>query len=574
MRHQRIPPTAWLLILLFLAALTLRAARSDLMEFKHDEAVAWLRAHALAQGGEFPCRGLVSSRGVDNFPLFLYLLAAMERLFTQPHQLVWPIAFLNSLSVFFIFSSIHRLYGRRAAWMTTLLYAFSPCAIAFSRKIWAQDLLPFWVTALFFLAVQMMMSRQSRTKAWCGFAFGLLATTAWQIHYSALFLCCGYLFFFIFYYRFLRPLPLAAMGAGIMVGLLPAIPYFLQGGWSSLPVPRHLPDSLASGLHWRPKDLLNFFIRQPIDETYYALLGPEYKGFVQAIPGYNSLRYLLCLFVLGGMALCFWRLMRQSAKRNSQRAGLIAVLTLLPLLILGLSRFPLIPSYFIVFYPLPFLFPALLIDKGWRCAQRSWGPVIAGRTIITLFTVIIVYQIIFQGAFLSRIAGQGGASGEYGIAYADQAQATRWIMEHEAWENCRRSLKLAALAIALGAKNAQSYPSLPEPWPRPKSLESLDHGNSQDRIFMLNRLTYPELDKHTQPWVLWTGRSTHLLQAPAASAHEILKRYPGPKLTPRQAAEEEKGRILALKVLDVAESKSQPPRRPEAARRGAKGSGL
>ena len=126
--------------------------------------------------------------------------------------------------------------------------------------------------------------------------------------------------------------------------------------------PEQLSDSLTAGLHLRLKDLLNFFARQVVDEDYHALLGPDYLPFVQSLAGYQGLRYLLSFAVLGGLGLCAFRFLRRRAGHRRRAAGLLLTLTAVPLLLLGLSRLPLIPAYFIIFYPMPFLFAALFID--------------------------------------------------------------------------------------------------------------------------------------------------------------------------------------------------------------------
>ena len=416
-------PRALLLLALCLLAFALRAAHADLMEFKHDEAVAWLRATALARGVEFPWAGLVSSKGLENFPLFLYLLGGLCRVFHAPDRLIWPIALLNSLAIVPIYWGVRILFDGKVAWITALLYAVSPCAILMSRKLWAQDLLPFLVSAMFFLAV-VLVSGPPAKKGMASALFALLAVTSCQIHFSALFLLAAYAVIFALNRAAFR---VRAMMSGAAIGLLPALPYvFFQVG--------HRADGFAAlrekagGFsRFHPKELLNYFLRQPVDEGFYGLLGPDYRSFASAIKGYSGLRYLLSFLVLTGVVIAAIRFVKADHEAR-RRYSFILILIMLPLALLGLSRIPLIPSYFLIFYPMPFLLAALALSEGCGWLQRKIYLGDANLFLGILLSIIMVYQVLYVVRFNGKIGVDGGGHGDYGATYsATLADARDWL---------------------------------------------------------------------------------------------------------------------------------------------------
>ncbi|KAB2866041.1 MAG: glycosyltransferase family 39 protein, partial [Anaerolineae bacterium] len=79
-----------------------------------------------------------------------------------------------------------RYFGAEAALVAGLLYAVSPWAVIYSRKIWAQDMLPPFVVAT--LLTGLMGLVEIKSKRWAQFwHLPLLAITA-QIHFAAVIL--------------------------------------------------------------------------------------------------------------------------------------------------------------------------------------------------------------------------------------------------------------------------------------------------------------------------------------------------------------------------------------------------
>ena len=531
--------TAVALVGLFILAWVPRAVRSDLMEFKHDEAVAWIRSAAMVEGIEFPCTGLVSSQGLENFPLFLYLCAAFQVLFNQPHQLIQPIALLNSLAIFFIFGSVQRLINRRVAWLTCLLYAISPCAIFFSRKIWAQDFMPFWSATLFYFGTVLLTDKKERHLAWIPFCFAFLAVTSIQIHFSALFLLIGYLVALFATRRDILKSPIS-LTAGAITGLLPAIPYFyhliFQAGLTSTP----LFQKLGASMHFRPKELLVYFVRQPADEGFHGYLGPDYLPYLASIPGYQIVRYSLSLAVVIGIVICLYRLLR-SKTEEQVKYKFCFILTLVPLLLMGLARIPLVPSYFIIFYPLPFFLVALTLDWLWVGLAKLKTDKLIICVCLILMMFFCIYQLCYVGNFMHKMDVEGGTQGEYGITYSEIQEAGHWLATYGFSSDELEFVDLYFLpSCMLFSDNRASLSD---------KSDYFDLDMNNKRVLLVNRLLYPHTDPEQETWIVNKTTALCYLIGPSETIERIQKEYSNQNLTPLQASEEDRIRRLAFNLM-------------------------
>jgi len=137
MKHRR--DLASLLLIVLLAA-ALRLGRSDVVEYFHDDAMLATLALELADGLSFPLVGILSSTGIPNPPVSVYLLAIPFALSSSPAFVIHLIMLWNVIGVALLWCLARRYCGGRIALIAGLLYAINPWAVLFSRKIWAQEL--------------------------------------------------------------------------------------------------------------------------------------------------------------------------------------------------------------------------------------------------------------------------------------------------------------------------------------------------------------------------------------------------------------------------------------------------
>lgn len=143
---QRLAEWGAILILLLLASY-LRMGDSGIVEYKRDEANLSRLALDVANGEDFPLLGIGSSVGFPNAPVNVYVLAMPYVLSSSPEFATQFIGFLNVIAVLLVYLLIRRYTNPFVALAMLAVYAVSPWALIFSRKIWAQNMLPVFVMA-------------------------------------------------------------------------------------------------------------------------------------------------------------------------------------------------------------------------------------------------------------------------------------------------------------------------------------------------------------------------------------------------------------------------------------------
>jgi hypothetical protein len=136
-------PSAWLIGGLFagLAAIP-RVIWPGVSEYKLDESTAVLTALDALHRHVVPLQGQGSSvAGAAQGPLLYDLVAVVLAIQADPRLVVATIGLINALAVGLTYVACCARFGRRAAFMTAVLFALGPWAVVFSRKIWPNDLL-------------------------------------------------------------------------------------------------------------------------------------------------------------------------------------------------------------------------------------------------------------------------------------------------------------------------------------------------------------------------------------------------------------------------------------------------
>jgi 4-amino-4-deoxy-L-arabinose transferase-like glycosyltransferase len=186
--HRR--DLACLLPIVLLAA-GLRMVRSDVVEYFHDDAMLATLALELAGGLRLPLTGILSSTGIPNSPVSVYLLAIPFSLSSDPAFVIHLIMLWNVIGVALLWLLARRFAGWRIALLAGLLYAVNPWAILFSRKIWAQELhTPIILLGLLLLLYGYWEERDRRrffSLRWLAQALSLpILLVGFQFHFASL----------------------------------------------------------------------------------------------------------------------------------------------------------------------------------------------------------------------------------------------------------------------------------------------------------------------------------------------------------------------------------------------------
>lgn len=393
--------TPLLFLLIIGGSAFFRLTNLDLIEFKADEAINLFLASRPLFGHFFPPGGTVSSIGILNPPLFNYLLSPLVLVSLDPKIISGLIGLINSLAIGFFFLFIRRHYGLLAALTCSLLFAFSPWAILFSRKIWAQNLIVPLVILLFYCLLKIV--KENRQSYWW-----LLITTGLlmiQLHQAAIIFLFLLGFFFFLSKPKLRPTR-SQIFLGAIVSLLPLLPFLIY---------------VLKNLAGRPEAIIvakarfasvfypSIFLR-PLQITsqgnFHFVLGPDTLTFQGRFPLAYQLRkifYLEYLLLPLGLFV-FW-------KKEPQLRFLIYAILGLPLAYFLLHFEPFI-HYFLILLPFLFLFLALGLTSLAH-SQNRWFK-LGGQLILV---ELITTSIVFNGAFFQLLREQKGFKGDYGQVF-------------------------------------------------------------------------------------------------------------------------------------------------------------
>ncbi len=417
------PPEWLILVSILVLAACLRLTRLDLVEFKYDEATTACNALTLHQE-EHLSLGLASSQGFHHPPLTNYVLALPLALSRDPRLAAGWLALLGVGAVGLTYWVGRSYFGRRVGALAALLFAISPWAIFYSRKIWAQNL-PL-VTLLFVAALLAWLVRR---RAWALSAALAAAGVLMGLHLGGLAFGVILAVLALPFWRRLRPLPLLL---GLVLALLILSPYLLhdaRGGWANLrafkAAGRTGPDFDPQALHLATLGIGGYHLED--------LAGERHIDFVASILDLRWLdRVEIWLFWLG-LAWLVWRVGRQAWGRREQigddqtaRWVLFCWFTVPVILLLGQTGL-LHPHEFILLYPVQHLIIALfLVDVVDRGQSRAVKRTLGGMTVL-LVGALVAWQIYFGQALLSFVdthdtPGGHGAPLKYALAAARQAE--------------------------------------------------------------------------------------------------------------------------------------------------------
>jgi 4-amino-4-deoxy-L-arabinose transferase-like glycosyltransferase len=181
-----------LLLILFVAAI-LRFGDAGVTEFFHDEAMLSILAQDMARGESLPTVGIISSVGIPNPPVSVYVVAIPYLFTDNPLIATLFIAALNVIGVGLLWFIAHRYFSPTVALIASLTYAVSPWAVLYSRKIWAQD----FVVPFLLLAIVLGLLGFIERKRWAAVLCLPVLLFAVQIHFAAWALLPLYGFFIL-----------------------------------------------------------------------------------------------------------------------------------------------------------------------------------------------------------------------------------------------------------------------------------------------------------------------------------------------------------------------------------------
>lgn len=417
----------------------LRFQRLDLLEFKGDEAYATHVVQRALHGGGWPQVGLLSSVKVLNPPLFLYLLVPLFAIHSSPVFVSCAIAALNLLAVLIAWHVGRKYYGPVTGVVAALLFAVSPWAVIYSRKIWAQDFVPVMTAGALWALHALVFGQQRRAIFWVV----LLPLLVVQVHFAGLALTATVVAILVW----LRPkLDWRWALAGFLVAAAFSVPYLryqVAHDWSDfrkaartiggqdykIPEGMIVHPQLGYALPRRDpwwqalwmlnnggiEDILGLSTRPEFDPNR---IWPPREYFREASPGKRSLWVWINDTILAAQRAGLVVALVWLAVRGGTRGRVLVAMILGPLAVFILARLWTVQSYFVVLYP------ALFLVLGAATQAIRWRALA-----VVAVAVAAAANVGFALDLYGFLARNGGAHGGYGTVIAHKLAAARFLRQ-------------------------------------------------------------------------------------------------------------------------------------------------
>ncbi|MBF0630775.1 MAG: hypothetical protein HQL89_07255 [Magnetococcales bacterium] len=409
-------PIFWSLLTM---AVLVRITFLDMIEFKEDEFNAIVLAWKQLTGSSLAQVGLKSSTGLYNPPFFVYLMTLPVAWTTDPRMVTLFVILLNLAGLFILYRLLRWAFSESCATLTTLLFASSPWAILYSRKIWAQDcLFPFMMGL-----VAVLVSLSERYRPWKVWLTFLLLAIVTQLHMSAWFLPPAILLFML-RFRIKPAWRDLAIGMAISFTLyLPYLQFHVQTGFQNIldamNLMGHQEQPLVAG-----NFLWMFLVATGLGYPY--VMGND--GFTRfwdhsslALPHVSFLLFFF-LTVLGLIRILghHWPLqpMKLAQHRDVSRSNKTLTLLLMMLATIQgaylLLSIPSFPHYGIIFYPSLFLFAVLFLE--WIHDRVPYS--FRSKALVGIVSTMVVANLYFTLSFHTFVLyNPQTISGDYGVPY-------------------------------------------------------------------------------------------------------------------------------------------------------------
>ncbi|RME45135.1 MAG: hypothetical protein D6791_11465, partial [Chloroflexi bacterium] len=398
------------LLLIFGIAFALRLGWLDLIQFNFDEARHLERSLAVLTEGRPALIGSPSSVGPAKPPLMVYLLIPPLLISRDPVVATGFIALLNVGAVIGCFWLAREYFGLVAGLVSGLLFAASPWAVIFSRKIFTADLVPPFVVLFFWSLSRALVKQEQRH---------LVLACIWlacllQITFSTLPLALVMALILVVYRSRIQ---LRSLAGGAVAGGLLFVPYLYYDLTHGLANLRGLLKASAGASRF---DFLavRYALSLIAGDNLHALAGQSAEAFINQRPAFTWLDQVEIWLFLGALAYLVLVVVRNTPLLSRANGGsrqdvalhvLLLAWILIPVAFNLRHSVDLYPHYFTLLYPAPYIVAGIFVARVVQLA-----PGILSAVAVLLITAIVVWQI-YSVVFLYNFVQAHDTTGGYGV---------------------------------------------------------------------------------------------------------------------------------------------------------------
>jgi 4-amino-4-deoxy-L-arabinose transferase-like glycosyltransferase len=382
------------LVAILILAAVLRWVEPGVVEFKLDEANLSQLSLDFARGRSLPLLGISSSVGFPNPPISVYIFSIPYWFTSNPIVATQFVGLLNILAVLLTYILTRRYYGAGAALLAAILFAVSPWSVIYSRKIWAQDVLPPFVLATLLTALLGFMEG----KRWAQWLCLPLLTFTIQIHYSAVAVVAPIVYlFWIGRARWTRAFFLSFIPAVLV--LVPFIFGLLQADLPSIDEIQTIVSSGSGSAAPRSLELTNATLHYAAlmtagTEIHSLASSAAYEDYLSRVP---DVYFLFGSLTWGVLFSSLWLLFRAWRKPDLRGRvdGALLLWLIAPIALFSVTWTTPYLHYLIVMLPAPFILLAVGFHDAWdalRLHIQVRGYIFIG--ISSLLGAVVVFQVV------------------------------------------------------------------------------------------------------------------------------------------------------------------------------------
>jgi len=483
--HPSRPVLLTLLVLIPLViGAVLRLIYYDQIEFGMDGVTAILTTRFWLTHG-VPLYGQMSGASVMMPPGFIFLLYPLVRVTSSPLLICLYITAFNIAAIPLIFRLGVEIGRPRAGLWASAFMAVHPWLIIYSRMIWPQCMLTFFIILLMIVLAHCTRHPDSRIVFWCG----PLVSLIWQIHYSAYCILVFFLIWFTIsaYKRKIRWLwVLGGFLAGFML-FFPHLYFLIHSNFQSI------RQAFAGGVGDPIPFVQNIInLLKIFGETSFAggfgffFQGSQFNTISLAETPVGTANSWLSPLSIAGTVLFLIFFATGLFTRNDKRPSFIPwvrLLAILPIFLYLLKGVKVPPWYFLVSLPAVLILAGLGMDYVTGIIKKKLKGPASVYVPIFLGVFLCISGGITWITFLSYIKDSGGTGGMYGLTYRAQVAAAERLVG----EGIRLDRIDAVLTRAKGFGIFYLYDYLDQRRPLGRSY-------SEKKARVINAYLYPDED--------------------------------------------------------------------------------